>query len=105
MREVTNWNNSNHTYIVDNSQSKLLGYIPEGKKKRIMFELPMSFSNSKRKFEIIERIDDNESNVTKITSESGNVYYVKNEDGHYSCSCIGFKYHGKCKHINQVMSQ
>jgi hypothetical protein len=106
MREVTNWDTPNHTYIVDNSKSKLLGYIPVGQRTKVMFQIPMSFSNARRKFEIIERIEDEpDDTVTKITSESGNVYYVKNDNGSYSCSCIGFKYHGKCKHINQVLAK
>lgn len=106
MREITNWGNANHTYIVDNSKSKLLGYIPEGNGNRIMFNVPMNFSTSKRKFEIIERIEDEpDASVTKFVSSSGNVYYIKNEDGYYSCSCIGFKYHGKCKHINQFLQK
>jgi hypothetical protein len=29
-------------------------------------------------------------------------YTVTQNGKHYSCTCIGFKYHGKCKHITAV---
>lgn len=37
----------------------------------------------------------------KVSGTKGD-YIVTLSGKHYSCSCIGFKYHNKCKHINKV---
>ena len=103
IREITDWPHANHTYIVDNSKSKLHGYKPVGD-KTVMFDVPMDFSTRARKFEKIRELADKKDpkyNVNRIVSSSGNVYFVNTfKDGTKTCSCIGFKFHGKCKHLN-----
>jgi hypothetical protein len=38
--------------------------------------------------------------VWKVTSKrSGEVYTVTNNAGSWSCTCVGYQYHRKCKHI------
>jgi len=37
----------------------------------------------------------------KVAGSKGE-YLVTLSNEHYSCSCIGFKYHNKCKHITKV---
>ena len=37
----------------------------------------------------------------KVAGSKGE-YIVTLSGKHYSCSCIGFKYHNKCKHITKV---
>ena len=37
----------------------------------------------------------------KVSGSKGE-YLVALSNEHYSCSCIGFKYHNKCKHITKV---
>ena len=50
LKEITDWEVSNHTYIV-NKYLHLVGYIKTGTKKEIMFKSPMKqFSKSHRKF-------------------------------------------------------
>ena len=52
LQEITDWGEdkvSNNTYIVEN-KNKLLAYIPQGSKKKITFDKPLSFSRSRRKF-------------------------------------------------------
>ena len=105
LREITDWDYPNHTYFVDNSQSKLLGFRPVGGQK-VMYDVPMAFSTARRKFVKVREIKDTEDpnvNVARIVSPSGNVYFVNTfADGTKTCSCIGFKYHGKCKHLNNA---
>jgi hypothetical protein len=40
----------------------------------------------------------------KIVNNSKEYTVVKNET-HFSCTCIGFKYHAKCKHIEAVKNK
>ena len=37
-----------------------------------------------------------------VIGSKGQKYIVSKSNNHYSCSCTGFKFHGKCKHINLV---
>lgn len=38
----------------------------------------------------------------KVKGSKNHEYIVTLSDKHYSCSCIGFKYHNKCKHVAEV---
>lgn len=55
-----------------------------------------------------KRIDKMELAVEKIRDDffkvkSGeNEYYVTKIDGEYACTCKGWWYHNKCKHIEMV---
>jgi|ETNmetMinimDraft_5_1059913.scaffolds.fasta_scaffold12587_5 hypothetical protein len=49
LEETTNWKYPNHTYFVDGT--KLIGYIPQGKDKPILFDHPLkNFSKRGRAF-------------------------------------------------------
>jgi hypothetical protein len=40
--------------------------------------------------------------VWKVKSKrSGEVYTVTNNSGSWSCTCVGFQYHRRCKHITE----
>jgi hypothetical protein len=46
------------------------------------------------------------SNIWKIKSDSGSTYTVtKRDNGNYTCNCVGFKFHRKCKHITRIMNE
>lgn len=51
----------------------------------------------------IKIISGESSNVRKfeVSSKKGK-YLVMLNGSHYSCTCIGFKYHSKCKHVTAV---
>lgn len=50
LKEITDWDISNHTYMV-NDAGHLVGYIKTGTKDEIIFKSPMKqFSKSRRKF-------------------------------------------------------
>jgi hypothetical protein len=38
----------------------------------------------------------------KVKGSKNDEYIVTLTGNHYSCPCIGFKYHNKCKHITKV---
>jgi hypothetical protein len=97
LKETTDWGAekvSNGTYYV-NEHGHLVAYMPpQGAYKE--FTKPMKqFSTSRRKFKELGTIDDDEDCGTPVKGSKGNTYYVKDE----KCSCPGFKYRHKCKHI------
>lgn len=81
-----------HTYIVDDTRSKMLAYIPLSSGVRVDFKKPMPFDTRGRKFIVIKE-EVVEGRV--VIGSKGDRYYVT--DG--KCTCTGFKYRGICRHI------
>lgn len=68
-----------HVYVL-NERGELIRYTKEGSGEVTHFDTPLKFYKSGRKFEVISK---QEGYVTR--------------EGY--CSCPGFKFRGKCKHI------
>ena len=99
LKEVTDWGTddvSNGTYYV-NEQGQLVAYMPKGGAYKEFTKPMKQFSTSRRKFKEIGVIDDGDSG-TPVKGSKGNTYYVK--EG--KCSCPGFKFRQKCKHLLEV---
>jgi hypothetical protein len=108
MKEVTVWDNNtpNHTYLVVDSKDKMLGYIRSDSNKLEMFKQPLPFDVRRRKFKqvpntfgYVEPELVKSANSWQVRGSSGNVYTLERNDGRISCSCSGFKFRGKCKHV------
>lgn len=108
MLETTEWKDSwvpNHVYILNDSQTKILAYVPAGSKTVKKFKSPQSFDRRGRTFVELEgeqvaqepRIDSWE-----VAGSKGKTYTVSREPGggmNYRCTCEGFLYRGSCKHV------
>lgn len=110
-KEITVWDveyrQPNHTYLMTDSMDKIIGYFKWNNPKDFTkFKNPMGFDTRYRKFKILQRYEDN-SNAKrwKINGSKDHVYYVEETSNGMSCTCVGFKYHGKCKHIEQVKNE
>lgn len=90
-----------HIYFLSNNKLKLYAYINGVTGESKIFKNPIAFEPRYRTFEIIKRVDD-EADGIPVKGSKGDVYYVKEEDNNYKCSCTGFKFHGTCKHIEKV---
>ena len=110
-KEITQWeiglSNCNHTYLLNDSMDKMIGYFKRHNPKEFMkFKNPIGFDSRYRKFKILQRYeDDTAKNRWKILGSKDHVYYVEKNNNDYSCTCVGYKYHGKCKHIEQVKNE
>jgi SWIM zinc finger len=106
MKEVTVWDmdyQPNHTYLFDGM--KAVAYIKKGEKNPIYFSNPMTIDRRGRKFVELKTNPFKkkiESNLIKIVGSKGNVYHVDPEAK--SCTCTGFQFRGKCKHIEQALA-
>ena len=40
-----------------------------------------------------------------VSARTGEKYTVTTDGNKYSCTCVGFNYHGKCKHITQIQKE
>ena len=98
LQETTDWGKypvSNGIYHV-NGAGQLVAYqAPEGELKT--FNKPMKqFSKSRRKFtKVGERTEELAADVIQVQGSNGKVYIIEDN----KCSCPGFTFRGKCKHI------
>ena len=86
-----------HVYLLDGNN--LIAYVKQGETTPFYFKNPIKgFDRRGRKFEpgnlnlfTIKK----ESNAKTVIGSSGQVYTVTED----SCSCAGFTYRGRCKHM------
>ncbi len=89
-----------HVYYVEGN--KLYAYKVKDKPIHVC-SVPLQFSKSGRKFEELVNnfmLEDPGANIIKVTGSSGNTYEVDTDEK--TCSCLGFQFRGKCKHLLQV---
>ena len=111
LQETTEWGNNtpNHIYYTDDSKSRLFGYTKVGTTdillvKNRLFETKGRKFIAKRlpkKFESFFGIETSK-NIVEVTGSKGDKYFVENDNGVWTCTCVGFRFQGKCKHITQV---
>jgi hypothetical protein len=109
IKELTEWSDAtpNHTYLVTNGRDKMLGYVRLGKGNLELFTQPLPFDTRRRKFKevantwgYVEPELVNTANSWQIRGSSGNVYTIERNGDRLSCSCVGFKFKSKCRHID-----
>jgi hypothetical protein len=116
VKETTVWtdgSNCNHTYLLNGD--KMVAYIKQGSSEPFYFSKPITISRSGRKF---EKLKDNPFNdwakllkahidveptpayIKKVAGSKPGVTYEVNTDEN-TCSCPGYTFRGKCKHIEE----
>lgn len=119
-QEVTDWGDhhvANHIYYLNDSKTKMVGYIKAGTKALFKFSKPMSIDMRGRKFlELKDRksesdevyfgkpvVETKPKDAIEVQGSNGKVYLLtKNSNGKYNCTCPGFTFRHTCKHINEV---
>lgn len=103
LKEITDWNPAyNHTYLFDGD--KALAYIKHGTKKPIYLEKPLRIDRARRKFVEVKVNPFKkkfESNLIRVDGSKGNVYHI--DPDNKTCTCTGYKFHGRCKHLKNVL--
>lgn len=107
--ETTAWGDKsikNHTYLVNDTLSQLIGYIPAGTTEIKRFSEPINWDRRGRTFkEVKDRKVKQDSDVITVTGSKGAKYYISKADGVYRCSCPGFGFRGTCKHVAEVQQR
>lgn len=119
LQEVTDWgshNVANHIYYLNDSKTKMVGYIKAGTKALFKFSKPMAFDGRGRKFvEVKNRKPESDEvyfpkvkeeppvDAIKVQGSNGKVYLLtKGINGKYNCTCPGFTFRHTCKHVDGV---
>jgi predicted nucleic acid-binding Zn finger protein len=117
-REVTKWDPDysvpNHLYLFSSSDS-IIAYINSIDNSLHRLKAPLRISKTGRKF-----VKETNHQLAKIAKEfetqnfnsntkkykvisKDKEYIVEEYSGKYSCTCVGYSFRGKCKHIVAVI--
>ena len=106
MREVTQWTDSmlgNHIYLLDGDRA--LAYQPWGTGAIQYFSKSIRLDLRGRKFVEVNpnpfEVPKTAAVVVQIAGSKGDVYDVNLDE--QTCSCSGFRFRGKCRHIQQAI--
>jgi hypothetical protein len=112
LREITKWegNTPNHIYLLTDNKEKMIAYVKEGTTELFVFGAPRGFETRGRKFvEVPNTFGYVEPTVEvevvqkwEFTGSKGETHTVKMVDDVLQCTCSGFRFRGKCKHIDEV---
>jgi len=113
--EITEWDSDfavpNHVYFLNDSKDKMYGYAPSGGTQVQKMKTPYRFHTRGRKFKEVKntwnfRAEEKESRPAgrtwQVAGSKGSEYTVSLELGTWSCSCSGFKFRGKCRHVEEI---
>lgn len=117
LQEVTDWGDTktqNHIYYMKDDKSFMVGYIKAGTKSLFKFSKPIQIDTRGRKFvelkdkkgepdtKYFAKPEEPKSDAIKVQGSNGKVYTIEKIAGKYVCSCPGFMFRHKCKHIEEV---
>jgi len=86
VQEQTQWRESvaNNLYLITDSWDHVIAYVPQGEIKATRFKQPMRWDHRGRQFKVLK---------------NGQIYRLTQYEGKWQCSCPGFQYRGKCRHV------
>jgi len=107
LQEITpDWDFPNHVYFVTDSKDKMFAYVKKSTGELQEFSKPLPFSTSRRKFKEINNTwgflpkeNTPEGFVKIVIGSKGEKYTITEVNGLHQCSCPGYKFRGKCRHI------
>jgi len=116
-QETTEWDTDfampNHVYFLSDSKDKMYGYVKSSTGEILEVATPYRFKASGRKFREVnniwgffpkeELIPVGETH--KVPGSTGVVYTVTNDRGSWTCTCAGFKFRSKCRHVDELQHQ
>lgn len=116
--EVTDWGSptaKNHIYYLNDDKSKMVGYIKHGTTDLFKFKQPISFYGKGRKFVELKNKKGEPDSVyfTKqetftpkaaiiVQGSNGKEYHITKIGSKYTCTCPGFAFRHKCKHVDDL---
>jgi len=98
----------NGIYLLDDAKAKMYAFKARGTGDIKVFRNPIRIDTRGRKFvvnpvQFKTKLKEEEplGRVWTVKGSKGDEYKVTDVNGNYSCSCSGFKFRSKCRHIEQ----
>lgn len=116
-QETTKWNDNpkavNHIYYMNDEKSSAVGYIQFGVGDLIKFKSPMKLDMRGRKFVELktkgepdsvyfQKVEEKPKNIITVQGSNGKEYYIEKVGNRYTCTCPGFVFRSKCKHVENL---
>ena len=110
-QETTKWRDElpNGVYLLNDSKTKMFAYVRPGAKSAFKFKNPISIDARGRTFKEVAntfgyKIESPKSEFPQwtVTGSKGDRYTVEKTDLGYTCTCSGFRFRAKCKHIDSI---
>jgi hypothetical protein len=99
----------NGIYLLNDSKDKMFAFRPRGTGEIKVFRNPIRIDLRGRKFVINPvqfetklKEEEPEGRSWIVKGSKGDEYRVSELNGNLSCTCSGFKFRGKCRHIESV---
>jgi len=108
--ETTDYKDSvpNGIYLLNDSKDKMYAFRAKGTGDIKVFKNPIRIDLRGRKFVVNPvqfktklKEEEPEGRVWVVKGSKGDEYKVSELNGNYSCSCSGFKFRSRCRHIEQ----
>jgi hypothetical protein len=118
LKETTVWNTDfpvpNHTYLLDGD--KLVAYAKFGSDEIVISKTQIKISKRYRTFVrdshiglkklIVAKPPEAGVRTFKINSKQKEYFVtLKEKSNTFSCTCTGFQFRGKCKHVEAVVAK
>lgn len=119
MQEVTEWRDvsrqPNHVYLMDGDT--VYAYSKWGEGPAETLRTPLKIDRRRRRFVEVKKnrwkfdlsmvVAKEEpkkptGQVWEIAGSKGNKYFVNLSAGHWSCTCPGFMFRHKCRHVEEI---
>ena len=99
----------NGIYLLNDSKDKMFAFRPRGTGEIKVFRNPIRIDLRGRKF-VVNPVQfqtglqepEPEGRSWTVKGSKGDEYRVSELNGNLSCTCSGFKFRGKCRHIEGV---
>ena len=109
-QEITEWAGDivNGVYLLDDSKSKMFAYVQPGSDVVKTFKKPIQIDTRGRKFRPVKntfgyQIEEKSTNPRwEIQGSRGDKYIVERTENGLTCTCSGFKFRARCRHLTEI---
>jgi hypothetical protein len=121
--ETTEWSDGstkNGSYYLSDDRMYMVAYQAPGQTEYKRFKSPIRIDKRGRTFKVVAPGEPDSvyiiksadialqtpskpaSNAVAVTGSNGTIYYVTRSTNTYVCTCSGFQFRRKCKHIDSI---